>query len=132
MMLAFCFLVACADKKTDEALIQSQIENLQQAIENHDRGKFMAIIDEQYHDQLNNDRQSLQRMLMAFFFRYKDIVVYVSATEIDLQSIRADADSQVLVTGGKNIMPESARHYQLHSCWKKVSDEWLLSCLEWQ
>ena len=122
----------CAEKKTDEALIQAQIETLQAAIESHERGKFMAVIDEQYQDQLNNDRQSLQRMLLGFFFRYKDISVYVSATKISIQRIRADAQSQVVVTGGKNLLPESARHYQVHSCWKKVSDEWLLSCLEWE
>ena len=125
-------LTGCAEKKTDEALIQAQIETLQGAIESHERGKFMAVIDEQYQDQLNNDRQSLQRMLMGFFFRYKDISVYVSATKISIQQIRADAQSQVVVTGGKNLLPESARHYQVHSCWKKVSDEWLLSCLEWE
>lgn len=122
----------CAEKKTDEALIQAQIETLQGAIESHERGKFMAVIDEQYQDQLNNDRQSLQRMLLGFFFRYKDISVYVSGTQISIQRIRADAQSQVVVTGGKNLLPESARHYQVHSCWKKVSDEWLLSCLEWE
>ena len=113
-------------------MIQSQIEVLQDAIETHDRGQFMDVIDAQYRDQLNNDRKSLQRMLMAFFFRFKDISVYVSATQIDIQQIRADARSQVLLTGGKHLIPDNARHYQVHSCWKKVSDEWLLSCLEWE
>ena len=92
----------------------------------------MDIIDEQYQDRLNSDRKSLQRMLLGFFLRYKDISVYVSATEINIQQIRADAQSQVIVTGGKNLIPENARHYQVHSCWKKISDEWLLSCLEWE
>lgn len=122
----------CAEKKTDEAQILEQIKVLQDAIESHDRGAFMDVIDEQYQDQLNDDRRSLQRMLMGFFLRYKDISVYVSATEITIQQIRADADSQIVVTGGKNLLPESARHYEVHSCWKKVSDEWLLSCLEWE
>ncbi len=125
-------LSGCAEQKSDEAMIQAQIEILQNAIETHDRGQFMDVIDTQYRDQLNNDRQSLQRMLMGFFFRYRDISVYVSATQISMQQIRADAQSQVVVTGGKHLIPESARHYQVHSCWKKVSDEWLLSCLEWQ
>lgn len=122
----------CAEKQSDEDLIQAQIQILQDAIETHDRGLFMDVIDAQYRDQLNNDRQSLQRMLMGFFFRYKDISVYVSATQISVQQIRADAQSQVVVTGGRNLLPEKARHYQVHSCWKKVSDEWLLSCLEWE
>ena len=123
---------ACSEKKTDEALIQEQITRLQEAIETHDRGKFMAIIDSEYSDQINSVRQSLQRMLLAFFLRYKDISVYVSATQINIQQIRADARSQVVLTGGKHLIPDNARHYQVHSCWKKVSDEWLLSCLEWQ
>ncbi len=132
-LLTLCLLTSgCAEQKTDEVLIQEQINILQDAIEAHDRGKFMAVVDEQYHDQLNSDRQSLQRLLMGFFLRYKDISVYVSATEINIQQIRADAQSQVIVTGGKNLIPENARHYQVHSCWKKISDEWLLSCLEWE
>lgn len=125
-------LSGCAEEKTDEVLIQEQIDVLQKAIETHDRNLFMDVIDDQYQDQLNNNQKSLQRMLMVFFLRYKDISVYVSATEINVQQIRADADSQVVVTGGKNLIPEKARHYQVHSCWKKVSGEWLLSCLEWE
>ena len=138
MLIIFSFLFSglllsgCAEKKTDEVLIKEQIAVLQKAIETHDRGLFMDVIDEQYQDQLNNNQKTLQRMLMGFFLRYKDISVYASATQINVQQIRADADSQVVVTGGKNLIPESARHYQVHSCWKKVSGEWLLSCLEWE
>lgn len=137
-VLACIFIIAtgllsgCAEKKSDEAMIQEQIEFLQEAIETHDRGKFMAIIDAQYHDQLNKDRKSLQRMLLAFFLRYKDISVYVSASQFDIRPIRAEVQSQIVVTGGKGLFPENARHYQLTSCWKKNSGAWLLSCLEWQ
>jgi len=136
LMLLSLFLIVlmpgCAEKKTDEVLIQEQIKLLQKAIETHDRGNFMDIIDLEYTDQINSDRQSLQRMLLGFFLRYKDISVFVSATQINIQHIRADAQSQVVLTGGKHLIPDNARHYQVHSCWKKVSDEWLLSCLEWQ
>lgn len=135
MLLSLSLIVlmpGCAQKKTDEVLIQGQIKLLQEAIETHDRGNFMAIIDPEYSDQINSDRQSLQRMLLGFFLRYKDISVYVSATQINIQQIRADAQSQVVLTGGKHLIPDNARHYQVHSCWKKVSGEWLLSCLEWQ
>lgn len=136
--LIFCgifsviMISACSEKKTDEELIQEQITRLQEAIETQDRRQFMAIIDSEYSDQINSDRQSLQRMLLVFFLRYKNISVYVSATQINIQKIRADARSQVILTGGKHLIPDNARHYQLHSCWKKVSDEWFLSCLEWQ
>ena len=125
------FLSACNEKKTDKELIQDQIKVLQEAIESHDRGDFMAVIDKEYSDKLNANRSLLQKRLMLFFYRYKDISVYVSGTEIDLQQIRAEAYSQVILTGGKSLIPENARHYQLTSCWKKVEDEWLLSCLDW-
>lgn len=132
LLFSSVLLPGCAEKKTDEAMIQEQITVLQKAIESHDRGLFMDVIDEQYQDQLDNNQKTLQRMLMGFFLRYKDISVYASATQINVQQIRAEGDSQVVVTGGKNLIPESARHYQVHSCWKKVSGEWLLSCLEWK
>jgi hypothetical protein len=132
ILIGLLFSSGCAEKKTDEAQILAQIAVLQEAIENHDRSQFMDVIDEQYQDQLGNDRKNLQRMLIGFFYRYKDISVYVSANQVELQSIRADVQSQVILTGGKNIIPDNARHYSVHSCWKKVSDEWLLSCLEWQ
>ena len=125
------FLSACNEKKTDKELIQEQIEVLQTAIEEHDRGDFMAVIDEQYSDKLNANRSLLQKRLMLFFYRYKDISVYVSGTEIDLQQIRAEAYSQVILTGGSSLIPDNARHYEVKSCWKKVDDEWLLSCLDW-
>lgn len=132
LLLTGIFISGCSEEKTDEAMIMAQIEILQTAIEEHDRSDFMALIDEQYQDQMNNTRSSLQRLLMIYFYRFKDISVYISATQINVQSIRADAHSQVVITGGKNLIPERARHAQVHSCWKKVSGEWLLSCLEWQ
>ena len=131
LLLAGVFISGCNEEKTDEEMILDQIEILQTAIEEHDRGDFMAVIDEQYADQMNNNRSALQRLLMIYFYRFKDISVYVSGTQVEVQSIRADAHSQVVVTGGKSLIPERARHAQVHSCWKKVSGEWLLSCLEW-
>ncbi len=131
LLLAGIFISGCNEEKTDEEMILAQIEVLQTAIEEHDRGDFMAVIDEQYNDQMNNNRSALQRLLMIYFYRFKDISVYISGTQITIRSIRADAHSQVVVTGGKNLIPERARHAQVHSCWKKVSGEWLLSCLEW-
>ena len=132
LVLVFGLLTGCAEEKSDEAMIQAQIKILQEAIETHDRGKFMAVIDTEYYDQLNSDRKSLQRMLLGFFLRYKDISVYVSASQVAVMQVRAEVQSQILVTGGKGLLPESARHYQVSSCWKKVSDDWLLSCLEWE
>ena len=132
LSLVFALLTGCAEEKSDEAMIQAQIKILQEAIETHDRGKFMAVIDTEYYDQLNSDRKSLQRMLLGFFLRYKDISVYVSASQVAVMQVRAEVQSQILVTGGKGLLPESARHYQVTSCWKKVSDDWLLSCLEWE
>lgn len=125
-------LFGCAEQQSDEAMIQAQIDTLQKAIEAHDRGRFMSVIDESYHDQLDNDRKSLQRMVLGLFLRYKDISVYTSANQIDVKQIRAEVQSQVVVTGGSGLIPENARHYQVLSCWKKVDDTWLLSCLEWQ
>ena len=132
LVLVFGLLTGCAEEKSDEAMIQEQIKILQEAIETHDRGKFMAVIDTEYYDQLNSDRKSLQRMLLGFFLRYKDISVYVSANQVAVMQVRAEVQSQILVTGGKGLLPESARHYQVTSCWKKVADDWLLSCLEWE
>lgn len=125
-------LSGCAEQKTDEAMIQEQIESLQKAIETRDRGRFMSVIDASYYDQFNDTRKSLERMLLGYFLRYKDISVYVSRNQIEVTQIRAEAQSQVVVTGGKGLLPENARHYQVRSCWKKLDDEWLLSCLEWQ
>ena len=132
LVLVSGLLTGCAEEKSDEAMIQEQIKILQEAIETHDRGKFMAVIDTEYYDQLNSDRKSLQRMLLGFFLRYKDISVYVSANQVAVMQVRAEVQSQILVTGGKGLLPESARHYQVTSCWKKVADDWLLSCLEWE
>jgi len=132
LVLVFGLLTGCAEEKSDEAMILEQIKILQEAIEAHDRGKFMAVIDSEYYDQLNSDRKSLQRMLLGFFLRYKDISVYVSASQVAVMQVRAEVQSQILVTGGKGLLPESARHYQVTSCWKKVADDWLLSCLEWE
>ncbi len=131
-LLGFIGLAGCSENKSDEALILEKIDQLQQTIENHERGRFMEVIDASYQDQLNPDRKALQRMLLGFFLRYKDISVFVSANEVEVNQIRAEVHSQVVVTGGRGLIPDDARHYQVVSCWNKVSDDWYLSCLEWE
>jgi hypothetical protein len=136
LLSSIVFFSACTEKKTDDILIQEQIVLLQAAIEAHDYRQFMSIVDQDYYDMAygskNNDRQALQRILLALFLRYKDISVFVSNTQIRVMQTRADAQSQIVLTGGKGLIPDSARHYNVQSCWKKVSGDWLLSCLEWQ
>ena len=131
-LLLLGLLSGCSEQKTDEVMIQEQIDNLQEAIETHDTGRFMSVIDETYQDQLNNDRKALYRLLLGYFLRYKDISVFVSASQIEVTQIRAEVRSQLVVTGGRGLLPEDARHYQVISCWKKTEGEWLLNCLEWQ
>ena len=132
LFLFTVFLVGCSEQQSDEEQIKAQIQLLQQAIENHSRSDFMSVIGEQYYDRLNSDRKSLQRMLIGYFLRYKDISVFVSATQVELIQTRAEAKSQVVITGGKGLIPEDARHYEVKSCWKKDSGEWFLTCLEWE
>lgn len=131
-LLLSCLLSGCTENKSDETLIREQIDSLQTAIEARDRGSFMAVIDDSYQDPLNSDRKSLQRMLMGYFLRYQDISVYATGHQIELTPLSAEVKSQVVVTGGKGLLPEDARHYQVVSCWNKSDEEWLLSCLEWQ
>ena len=132
LFIMIFLLSGCSDNRNDETIIREQIENLQIAIEQHDRSQFMAIIDSEYYDKLNSDPQSLQRMLLGFFLRYKDISIFASAHQFKMMQIRAEVQSQVVITGGKGLLPERARHYKVKSCWKKDSDEWLLSCLDWE
>ena len=126
-------VIGCStERRTDESMIKEQIEHLEAAIETHNRSDFMSIIDSEYQDKLNSNRKSLQTMLLGLFFRYKDISVFSSAHEFNIMQIRAEVRSQIVITGGHGLIPDKARHYQLKSCWKKESGEWLLYCLDWQ
>lgn len=132
LLMSLVWISGCSEQPSDEVQIQEKMAQLQEAIEKKDRSGFMAEIDEQYQDQLGNNRKALQRMLMGFFLRYKDISIFVSGSEIEVTQIRAEGRSQVVVTGGEGIIPDNARHYQVYSCWNKQGGEWLLSCLEWE
>lgn len=132
LLMSLVWISGCSEQPSDEVQIQEKMAQLQEAIEKKDRSGFMAEIDEQYQDQLGNNRKALQRMLMGFFLRYKDISIFVSGSEIEVTQIRAEGRSQVVVTGGEGIIPDNARHYQVYSCWNKHGGEWLLSCLEWE
>ena len=123
---------ACSQPKNDETLILEQISILESSIEQHNHSDFMDIVASNYHDPINNNKKSLQAMLLVYFLRFKDISVLLSNTTVEIHSIRTDAHSQVIITGGQGLIPDTARHYKVHSCWKKEADVWLLSCLEWQ
>jgi len=96
-LMSGLLLSGCAEEKTDEVLIQEQIDVLQKAIETHDRNRFMDVIDEQYQDQLNNNQKTLQRMLMGFFLRYKDISVYASSNPVLLNALKNHQWQEVFV-----------------------------------
>jgi len=127
------FVSACGDSASDEDKIKNQLQAGVIAIESRNSGDALDIVSETFTDQDNNTRKDLHRILMGYFLRYKDIGVFYTNTAIEIKSPGyAEATFNVVLTGGEHLIPDDARHYDVHSCWRNISGEWLLSCLRWE
>ena len=130
-------LSACAPPEPTDEAIQRAIHDMATALEARESSALLARL----HDDLSAQesrqgsfgKEEARRLLMAVFYRHRDIGVVVTNIQVTPDAIRDDrasASFNALVTGGQGgLLPERAQLYRIHSEWQ-LDDDWQLIALE--
>ncbi len=131
LLLALC---GCRQEGPLER-VQQNAAVLQEALQKKDAGTVMDLLHADFLAQDQYRRDWAQRSMALYFLRHKKIGVSILNQESRLDgsySDRAYSSAQVLLTGADNLLPDSARPYNLRLEWWLVDGDWQLARLAWK
>ena len=132
------FLFACADNEVSkEDRIRQYVEAGKQAAESRSASALADLIHQSYRDHKGMDKQSIIKLARAYFFRHKNIHLFIKIDEIVFQE-ENQAFVRLHVAMAGNVISDAsallslrARIYQFELQLIKDGD-WLLQQARWK
>lgn len=125
-------LFACSEPPSDEKLIASAIEQLQQAAEKKQLRSVMQYFTDDFQGKRQMNKAALRARIYFHFRHNPRVTVYVSNVDIQLDENQAQVSCHLLVTGSQDVMPDKGRLYLVTSSWRKEKSEWRIFQAEWE
>ena len=134
LALTVVMLSACGEPASDpETELREWVARGEVAAEEKDRGGLLGMISEDYVDGRGNERDDIDNILRAYFFRQQSIALLIGIDEITLYD---DSAAQLLLSVGMagtngGALGFSADAYRFELELQKTDDEWLLIGARW-
>lgn len=98
VLTALAAFVTCSrDRPTPEEQIRSLVTRAELAAEQKDLRALRAFVSERYHDEDDNDRESVMRLLAYHFLRHRFVHVVTTVTSV---RVRAPNRAEAVVFAG--------------------------------
>jgi len=120
----------CHAPLTDEDRIHSIIEDVQAAATEKDIGTIKEFIADDYHDRKGREIQDIHALLAYYFFRTRNLSVFVKRSEVTVDGERARALVDVLFLNRRqfeklpDLIPEDLVVYEFDVGFVKRSERW--------
>jgi len=134
LALTVVMLSACGEPASDpETELREWVARGEVAAEEKDRGGLLGMISKDYVDGRGNERDDIDNILRAYFFRQQSIALLIGIDEITLYD---DSAAQLLLSVGMagtngGVLGFSADAYRFELELQKTDDEWLLIGARW-
>ena len=134
LALTVVMLSACGEPASDpETELREWVARGEVAAEEKDRGGLLGMISKDYVDGRGNERDDIDNILRAYFFRQQSIALLIGIDEITLYD---DSAAQLLLSVGMagtngGALGFSADAYRFELELQKTDDEWLLIGARW-
>jgi len=125
-------------KETEQDKVRKVITNLQKAAEEKDIKKISSSISKSYKDRQGNNYGSIKGLVIAYFYQYPKISIYITKLDVSVTGASAEANFQTVLTSrgaaesAPAVLPESLGVYAFDVVFKKESDEWKVVSAEWE
>ncbi len=122
LVITFCLLLLFScQQKDDKIVIAEKIEAMVVAVEAEQRRDLLKFFSEQVVVQKQLARRDVGALAFRYFYAYDNIKLYVNFITIDLdgQKLLANVTAKVLLTSGKELVPERASLYEVSGNGKK-------------
>jgi hypothetical protein len=132
LLLLGASLVGCSSPTDDETRLRQQLDQVAEAIEQHDRDTVLEVLAEDFRTSEGQLAQDINRMLLLQFRQNKHIQAFLYDVEVKLFPPVADVELQALLLGSSQWLPEQGRRYEVQMRWQKQEDDWRLTRLRWR
>ncbi len=125
-------------KESEQDKVKKIIINLQKAAEDKDIKKIINSLSKTYYDTQGNNYESIKGVVLAYFYRYPKILVYIPSLDVSVEDAYAKATFQAVLTSRgaaesvPAILPESLGMYAFDMSFKKESGEWKVVSAKWE
>lgn len=137
LCLVFASSSGC-QKDTEQDKVRSVITAIQKAAEAKDFKAITGNISTSYSDRQGNNYGAISRLVLAYFYQYPKISLYVSKIDISVQNGTANARFEAILTGKTSpespptVLPEALGAYAFDVAFRKESGEWKVISAQWQ
>ncbi len=140
LALVLLAVLAACQKSSPEQAIGEAIARIEQGIAEHQNAAVRAELADAFRGGPNTDpgqldKTGVQRLLAAYFLRYKNIRVVVTGVSVEPLSHTPDqawSNASVVLTGAEGLIPETGRIYQVRGLWVREGGDWQLRELQWE
>lgn len=131
-------LVGCGKAPPAQAGIQAQIERMQDALEDNQPRAFLAVLADDFsapvaglHEGMDQRAAGLMlRRELQARQRVKARIMGLAVTEHGPE--RAEAEFNLLLTGGSGLLSQSAGWYSVTTGWRLEDKEWKMISARWE
>ena len=136
LFVLFCMMIISGgcSKRADRDVIAGHIDAMIEAVEKENRRALLKYFSEDVVVQKRLGKRDVGALAFRYFLAYDNIKLYVYFINIKSESGQGQArvSAKVLVTSGKEVLPQRAGLYQVSGRWQKTGDDWLIIELDWQ
>jgi hypothetical protein len=125
-------------KETEQDKVKKLITSLQKATEEKDLKTIITSLSKSYNDPQGNNYESIKGLVLAYFYRYPKISMYIPSLDVSVEDLSAKAVFQAVLTARGSsdsapaVMPESLGMYAFDLALKKESGEWKVVSAKWE
>jgi hypothetical protein len=124
-------LSGCGDSADEEA-IRSNMQAMREALQNHDKDRFMKHVAASFRGQYLANRPALEQFVIQQLGNNEKIYIYLADTSIDIQDGIARVNFYAGTAGGPDQVPERGQLYKVWTSWEQFSGYWQLTNARWR
>jgi hypothetical protein len=137
LCLALFSFLGC-HKETEQDKVKKVITNIQKAAEEKDINKITNGISKNYNDPQGNNYGGIKGLVIAYFYQYPKISIYITRLDVSVKDTSARAIFQAVLTSrgaaesAPKVLPESLGVYEFDVLFRKEPDEWKVVSAAWE
>ena len=116
----------------DELILRNNIEQMRNAVSQHQADKFMGFIAGTYKSPFHRDKKTLQDFVNYHLNQNRVIYIYIADIDVEIDNDSAKIVFYSGITGGPEQIPERGQLYKVGMRWSKANGQWLLTQAKWR
>jgi hypothetical protein len=140
-VIILCSMLApffACHKETEEDKVRKVVTEIQKSAEEKDIKMVLNAISKSYNDPQGNNHESIHRLLIAYFYQFPKISIYITKLDVSVKGASARAMFQAVLTSkgatesATAILPESLGIYAFDVSFGKESGDWKVVSAQWE